>query len=274
MIFLVLSGGHFMRTFPNAGYGVRFAALVAVVLMAWIAVKPAQAESYKVLYAFTGSPDGAFPYAGLVLDAAGNLYGTTYQGGTGNCTNNGVTGCGVVFKLDSSGTETVLYNFTSQSDGGYPFAALLLDKTGNLYGTAELAGDLTCDPPVGCGTVFEIDASGKETTLYSFQGGPADGALPKAGLIRDAAGSLYGTTSEGGYLGNGCAVSGGCGAVFKLDAAGRESLLHSFKGNSIGDGAHPAASLTQGDDGSLYGTTADGGSKTRCSTGRGVRSSV
>jgi uncharacterized repeat protein (TIGR03803 family) len=135
----------------SMGSGARLLAAALAVVLVGLAAQPAQAQSYKVLYAFTGSPDGAFPYAGLVQDAASNLYGTTAQGGTGNCTNDGVTGCGAVFKLSSGGTETVLYSFGDGADGAYPWAGLLLEATGNLYGTAELGGDLKCHAPFGCG---------------------------------------------------------------------------------------------------------------------------
>src|ERR1700733_7547867 len=253
--------GHTVRR-PSLGTGLRLTvagAALAVILLPAVATQPAQAASYKVLHTFTGSPDGAFPYAGLVQDAAGNFYGTTTEGGTGDCTGHGIVGCGTVFKLDSGGNETVLYSFTGQTDGAYPWSTLLVDTTGSLYGTALDGGDLACVPPLGCGVVFEVNASGMETVLYSFQGGPTDGANPQAGLIRDTAGNLYGTTYAGGLS---------FGTVFELDKTGKESVLHRFKGNQTGDGAHPDGGLIRDRAGNLYGTTADGGSTKRCQ-GRG-----
>jgi len=108
-----------------------------------------------VLYSFTGGADGAETFAGVIRDEVGNLYGTTYLGGdfSGSC---GGVGCGVVFKLDPTGKETVLYTFTGGADGANPNAGLLQDDVRNLYGTASDAGDLSCSPPYGCGVVFKI----------------------------------------------------------------------------------------------------------------------
>ncbi len=116
-----------------------------------------------VLYSFTGGADGGFPLGGLSIDSAGTLYGTTNGGGT--------AGAGVVFKLDKTGKETVLYSFTGGSDGGYPFAGLICDSHGNLYGTTNGGG------AAGAGVVFKVDRSGHETVLYSFTGG-SDGGYP------------------------------------------------------------------------------------------------
>jgi uncharacterized repeat protein (TIGR03803 family) len=149
-----------------------------------------------MLYSFTNVPDGAYPSAGLIMDKAGNLYGTTTGGGAGNCVLLGVSGCGAVFKLDTTGNETVLYRFTNLPDGTLPYAGLIMDKAGNLYGTTEFGGDGSCDFGVGCGTVFRLDTTGNEIVLYSFMG-PPDGAIPLAGLIMDKAGNLYGTTYGG-----------------------------------------------------------------------------
>jgi uncharacterized repeat protein (TIGR03803 family) len=155
-----------------------------------------------VLHSFTRS-DGTHPFAGLLSDAAGNLYGTTQLGGVpGSC--NDPDGCGTVFQLDSSGVLTVLHNFTGGSDGARPEAGLIADAAGNLYGTTRFFG--------GRGTVFQVTPSGTLTVLYSFTGG-SDGAWPQAGLIADAAGNLYGTTSYGGTS-TSCVQ--GCGTVFEL----------------------------------------------------------
>jgi uncharacterized repeat protein (TIGR03803 family) len=169
-----------------------------------------------VLHSFTGPPDGERPVAGLVRDAAGNLYGTTTAGGT-SCSES-YNGCGVVFKVDKAGRETVLYRFTGTGgDGASPYAGLVLDSAGNLYGTTAYGGDLSCYAPDGCGTVFKLDPTGKETVLHTFQGG-TDGESPLGGegLAIDAAGALYGTTVWGGDLSCSAYYSSGCGTVFKL----------------------------------------------------------
>ena len=143
----------------------------------------------------------------LVRDAAGNLYGTTVNGGTGTeCGGS----CGTVFKVDSTGKETVLHSFTGGTDGASPLAGVVLDAQGNLYGTTYYGGTGKCNDEVGvgCGTIFKVDKFGKETVLYNFTGG-SDGAGPRdAGLLRDAAGTLYGTATIGGASGD--------GVVFKL----------------------------------------------------------
>ena len=201
-----------------------------------------------VLYSFTGTGgDGAVPEAGLVQDAQGNLYGTTVDGGA--------FGQGTVFKLDTTGKETVLYSFTGY-DGSGPEAGLVLDAQGNLYGTTKYGGNLACYAPYGCGTVFKLDTTGKETVLYSFTGtGTGDGEAPEAGLVLDTKGNLYGTTPYGGT--NGGASNGG--TVFKVDTTGKETVLYSFAGTGAGDGQNPEAGLVLDAQGNLYGTTYFGG---------------
>jgi len=156
----------------------------------------------KILYAFKGwtKEDGAGPFASLILDSQGELYGTTYAGGT--------YGYGTVFKLTSAGEESVLYSFLGSPDGQFPASRLLMDSHGNLYGTTVFGG------VYGYGTVFEISASGKETVLYNFTGG-ADGAFPKDGLVMDGHGNLYGTTPMGGNF-NESSCPYGCGVAFKV----------------------------------------------------------
>ena len=156
-----------------------------------------------MLYRFTGGLDGANPAAGLIADAAGNLYGTTQRGGGFNSCSD----CGTVFKVTPSGTETVLYRFTGLRDGKNPAVGLIADASGNLYGTTFAGGSSGC-----CGTVFKLTPSGNLTVLWRFTGGN-DGANPAAGLIADAAGNLYGTTHSGG-AGTSCVQ--GCGTVFEL----------------------------------------------------------
>ncbi|MGA2003809.1 MAG: choice-of-anchor tandem repeat GloVer-containing protein [Terriglobales bacterium] len=164
-----------------------------------------------VLYRFAGGVDGALPVAALVMDEQGNLYGTTQNGGGTGCLFNSGVGCGTVFKLTPGGTETVLYAFTGGADGANPWAGLAIDAQGNLYGTTNQGG-VGCQG-YGCGTVFMLTPSGRETVLYRFTGG-ADGAYPSAGLIFDAQGNLYGTAPYGGN--SSCNRGSGCGVVFKL----------------------------------------------------------
>jgi len=226
----------------------------AVIAFLLLLLPIAQAQTFSVLYAFKGSPDGSFPSSNLVRDSAGNLYGTTSLGGTGTaCYSNG---CGTVFKIDSSGNETILHNFDGP-DGEYPLAGLIRDGSGNFYGTTTQGGSYDG------GVVFKMDPTGAETVLYNFTGGN-DGGGPNAGLVRDGVGNLYGTTLQGGSTT--CAV-GGCGVVFKLDPTGTETVLHAFNGP---DGEAPYAGVILGPGGNLYGTTFAGGSSTCGHGGCGV----
>jgi uncharacterized repeat protein (TIGR03803 family) len=232
-----------------------------------VAIPSAKAQSLSVLYSFAGPPDGAEPTAALIKDKAGNLYGTTSLGGAGTCTLAGIPGCGTAFKLDTSGNETVLHNFTDSPDGAIPVAGLIMDKAGNLYGTTAFGGIATCFSGLGCGTVFKLDTSGNETVLHSFTNSP-DGAAPSAVLIRDKAGNLYGTTAFGGASTN-IPCFEGCGTVFKLDTSGNETLLHSFTFSGA-DGIIPEAGLIMDKAGNLYGTTYNGGASGNCLGGCGT----
>ena len=205
---------------------------VLSVLMA-ITAPSAQAQTFNSLYSFSGSPDGQTPYAGVISDNSGTLYGTTEVGGSSNL--------GTVYSF-RKGTDTVLHSFTG-SDGEYPFAALLMDKSGTLYGTTLEGG------ASGAGTVFAFSSSGL-TTLYSFTGG-TDGGYPYSGLVLDKKGNLYGTTYTGG--------SSGYGAVFKVNIkTKKETVLHSFTGAP--DGEYPLyGNLLIDKAGNLYGTAAEGG---------------
>jgi uncharacterized repeat protein (TIGR03803 family) len=197
-----------------------------------------------VLHTFTGGADGALPLGTLLLDPAGNLFGTTQQGGNINCSL-GSMGCGTVYELDAGGNKTMLYAFPGSLDGALPYGSLVRDTKGNLYGTTAWGGVATCNE---CGTVFKLRATGgTDTILHKFTG-RGDGTLVYAGVIRDAAGNLYGTTYYGG--------ANNLGTVFKVDNTGKESVLHSFNG---GDGETPAAPLVA-DGAYLYGTTQGGGS--------------
>ena len=206
----------------------------------------------QVLYRFKGKSDGANPLASVVLDAQGNLYGTTAWGGRfgGVCT---VYGCGTVFKVTPAGKEEVLYRFKGLADGRMPMGPVVLDAEGDLYGTTLTGGDaknIQCDIDAdGCGVVFECTPSGGMAVLYTFTGDAGDGQSPRAGLVLDKQGNLFGTTSGGG--------SSNDGTVFKVTPTGVETVLHSF--NSGADGFSPRASLLLDANGSLYGTTLYGG---------------
>jgi uncharacterized repeat protein (TIGR03803 family) len=166
-----------------------FTVFVLSLATLFVATRPAQAQTGTVLYNFAGNPDGADPLSGLTFDGAGNLYGTTEQGGA--------HGAGAVFELSPNGgggwNETVLYSFTGGADGRIPNGPVIFDSAGNLYGTAEYGG------VYGYGVVFDLSPRGgrwTETVLYSFAGG-ADGGYPVSGLIFDPAGNLYGTSGRG-----------------------------------------------------------------------------
>jgi hypothetical protein len=237
------------------------------------------AQNERVLYSFcpivgSGCTDGAFPMAGVVLDAKGNIYGTTYGGGNPGCN---FAGCGTVFELTQSGarpdgswTETVLYSFNSVeggSDGGNPKSGVNFDGQGNLYGTTYIGGlsNLGCDP-FGCGVVFQLTPNGNgnwtEQVIYSFCSAAncSDGANPYGGLVFDQAGNLYGTTSGGGFYNSQQCKIAGCGTVFKLAKGANgiwsEQVLHEFNATN---GASPMADLIFDAFGNLYGTTGLGG---------------
>jgi uncharacterized repeat protein (TIGR03803 family) len=214
-----------------------------VILLAVVASPSAEAQTYSVLYDFTGQTDGNAPQ-GVIRDTEGNLYGTAGQGGLYN--DNCLYGCGVLFKLDADLKFTVLHAFGRGRDGQGPKGGLVRDSEGNLYGTTVWGGQFLDE---GYGTVFQIKATGKETVLYRF-GGEPDGAYPQAGLVPDTAGNLYGTTLQGG-------VSGFGGTVFELNATNTETVLYSFTGGA--DGAAPSAALLRDSAGNLYGTALGGG---------------
>jgi uncharacterized repeat protein (TIGR03803 family) len=198
-----------------------------------------------VLHSFAGyPPDGEGPWSGLV-NVSGTLYGTTEEGGAFKGASECIYGCGTVFKITTSGKETVLYSFKPGTGGTYPYAGLI-NVNGTLYGTTYSGGN-AC-PYYGCGTVFKITTSGKETVLHSFGSSADDGAYPYAGLI-NVNGTLYGTTYSGGN---------GDGTVFSITLSGKEHVLYSFKYDPPGDGEFPYAGLLTVN-GTLYGTTYKGG---------------
>ncbi len=279
---------HWSMTLARVALG-----LMLVVSSGIVAVQNAHAQTLTVLHAFTGGPsDGDTPYGGLARDSKGNLYGTTCYGGANEE--------GVVFKIDTTGTESLIYSFGAAPDGqcpssglllvgaelygttvfggqygygavfkvninggetivhsfaGYPsdgdmyngtgvsYGALIRDSAGNLYGSTFAGGEFDA------GAVFKIDSSGNETILYSFAGYPTDGGGPAGGVVRDAAGNLYGTTLAGGTF--------GVGTIFKLSASGKETLLYVFSGGV--NGGNPWSGLVRDSQGNVYGTAIIGG---------------
>jgi uncharacterized repeat protein (TIGR03803 family) len=223
----------------------------------------------SVLYSFPTSHNPKNPWgpaSGVIFDAAGNLYGTTYYGGSSVGTYYCPMGCGTVYKLTPTASgawkETTLYSFKEEADGGNPAASLVFDNKGNLYGTTTYGGTFSGDCPNGCGTVFELTptTSGpwKESVLHSFTGSTVagDGMNPQDNLTFDVLGNLYGTAGGGAFS---------SGVVFELSPASggwSYAVIHSFPVPALGgiDGAYPEAGVIADASGNLYGTTAGGGS--------------
>jgi hypothetical protein len=242
----------------------------------------------KVLYSFQGIPDGSQPAGGVVFDKVGNLYGATTGGGSSSCVSFG--DCGTVYQLTPPAkkgdpwTEAVLYVFkgNASNDGATPGGSVIIDSSGNLYGTTAYGGTGGCTilgTKMGCGVVYEMTPpqtkGGKwtYTVLYDFQGGK-DGIFPWGDLTLDKNGNLYGATQFGGGKGTTCNkyFDGNCGAVFKLSTpktkGGKwtEKVLHSFAGGT--DGANPNGGLVFDSKGGIYGTTFGGGDESgECGTG-------
>jgi hypothetical protein len=228
----------------------------------------------KVLFSFSGGSDGALPNGGLILDAAGAVYGTAQYGGNSGCSNSDGTGCGVVFKLTPSAnrsgswTESLLYSFNPTvivGDGAVPLSGLVFDKKGMVYGTTGGGGTAK---PTPAGIIFRLSPSQiasepwTESVLFSFGTGRTGGIL-SGGLSFDARGNIYGTTREFGLYGGGTAyllkppaVSGG---KWTYD------VLHQF--NLVPDAAAPTGDLSPGKYGKIYGTAEIGGTGTNCSYG-------
>ena len=210
-----------------------------------------------VLYSFRGDThdDGALPFAGLVMDSSGDLFGTTTEGGTSDG--------GTVFELvktaDGGYTPRVLHSFTGTGgDGAGPYSTLVMDSSGSLFGTTVLGG------VSGFGTVFEmVNSAGSytESVLYSFQASVSDGGLPYSGLVADSMGNLYGTASLGGASNAGTIFE----MVFSAPGSYSEITLYSFTGAN-GDGRAPQTGLIIDSSNNLYGTTLMGGTSTACGT--------
>ncbi len=225
------------------------AAALLAVLAAVFTISTAHAQTLTALHSFAGRPDGAEPIAGVTMDAAGNVYGTTYQGGA--------NGLGLVYKVAHRGSGwelTPLYSFQGGQDGNSPVGGVTIGRDGNLYGTTVVGGQH------GAGMVYKLAPPASfcrsflcpwiETPLYQFTGG-ADGGNPESTVIFDSAGNLYGTAGGG---------TGNFGVVFKLTPSGSgwtESVLYSFTNSPDGDG--PFSGVTMDGNGNLYGTTTGGG---------------
>jgi uncharacterized repeat protein (TIGR03803 family) len=208
-------------------------------LTAILFVTAAPAQTFKVFYTFSFT-DGSSPNGSLLRDSEGNLYGTTVFGGSSNR--------GVVFKLDSTGHNTTLYQFTGKTDGGLPIGRLIRDSAGNLYGVTSLGGDATCS----CGTVFKLKTDGTLVVLHAFKGG-SDGAQnegqPELGLV-SIGGDFYGSASFGGV--SGCDGSLGCGVVYKISPPAKETVIYKFDAST--GGGFPQ-DLIRDTAGNLYGET-------------------
>jgi uncharacterized repeat protein (TIGR03803 family) len=199
--------------------------------------------------------DGGQPNGPLLQASDGNLYGTARSGGVNRCRSDGIP-CGVVFKISTTGMQSVLYHFGSAPNDGYtPSGPLIQGRDGALYGLTSNGGDYG-----GGGVVFRITLDGTYAVLHSFGATQNDGISPVGGLVEADDGNFYGVTASGGA--NHCPqipqAGGNCGTVFRTTPQGATSILYSF-GASAADGVTPLASLVQASDGHLYGTTASGG---------------
>ncbi len=260
------------------------------VLAMMLACVPAFGQTFKVIHSFSGYPnDGSAAISNVVFDQAGNLYGTTPGGGSGFAC--GDNGCGTAYQLspnkDGSWTETVIYNFCSVvqnflcADGAFPDAGLVLDRSGNLYGTTQLGGTKNGCRMGGCGTVFELSPptipgeAWTETVIYSFctqfSGSEClDGQEPVSQMVFDSSGNLYGTADLGG---SGHTAFGG-GVVFELSPGANgwvERVLYNFctqgADHDCLDGQNPSAGVTFDVSGNLFGTTGYSGKDNASSGG-------
>jgi len=217
--------------------------LALLAATAILLVGNAFASNESILHSFNGGTDGSYPVAGLIADRSGNLYGTTRYGGT--------NGQGIVFELSKSNgvwNENILYNFAGGNDGASPAASVVIDASGNIYGTTRLGG------PDNAGTAFElklVNGSWQESVLWAFTGG-SDGGAPQAALtlVGDA---LIGTTPQGGTHGNGTVFG-----LSQVNGKWEEQVLYSFIGGS-GDGEYPYSQLILDKAGNIYGTAESGG---------------
>lgn len=230
------------------------AAILSLILLA----APVRAQTFSILHHFTGAADGKFPASGVTLDSAGNLYGTTDDGGIG---------FGVVFKLahrSSGWVLTPLYTFQGGDDGEDPFAKVVFGPDGSLYGTTTSGGghgNCQCyGQDTGCGVVYKLIppqtacrstiCPWTETVLHRF-GASGDGGCPRSSVAFDRMGNIYGTTTTGGAHDRGTIYT-----LTPSEGGWTEAILHDFSG---ADGADPRSEVTMDPFGNLYGTTSQGG---------------
>lgn len=225
-----------------------FLSTVATVAAVALPTNLARAATTTVIYSFAGDTDGEYADTDLVMDGAGNIFGTTVQGGQ--------FGSGTVWELSPSGnswTHTVLYSFTGGTDGGEPYKGVTLDSQGNLYGTAVTGGSGSCEG--GCGVAYKLTNSGgiwTQTVIHAFTGGD-DGSGPGAGLTIDAHGNVYGMTPTGG--------ADGQGTIFRLhptqNGNWKLAVLHAFTGGTDGSGGSAGRLVLNGRH--IYGAATAGG---------------
>jgi uncharacterized repeat protein (TIGR03803 family) len=207
--------------------------------------------------------DGSEPIGPLAQGVDGDFYGTTSQGGTGNCSRFGMVGCGTIFKLTRSGTLTTLFDF--DADSGWSPTALVQGTDGSFYGSTAAGGVGSQVCKNGCGTIFRITPGGAFRILYNFNF--SVGIDPVAGLVQGTDGNFYGTAERGGISDASCPL--GCGTIFKITPTGTVTTLYTFTGGS--DGGNPEGPLTEGTDGNFYGTTSSGGNyQSTCGFGSGL----
>jgi uncharacterized repeat protein (TIGR03803 family) len=228
----------------------RIARFASTSLIRWVAIALLTSAAWaasttKLIYSFSGSTDGEYTDTELVRDSAGNLYGTSVQGGT--------YGGGTVFQITPAGVHTVLYNFTGGADGGEPYKGVTLDSQGNLYGTAVTGGGGSCEG--GCGVTFKLTNSGgvwTQSVIHTFTGG-ADGSGPGSPVSLDAHGNVYGTTPTGGAY--------GVGVLYQLrptSAGWKLRVVHTFSGGADGGGGSAGRLLIDAS-GNLFGVCTVGG---------------
>jgi uncharacterized repeat protein (TIGR03803 family) len=211
--------------------------------------------NFHTLHVFKELKDGIWPATGIVIDSKGELYGSTAWGGDLKCPKRDPGFCGTVYKLDSDGTYTVMHRFTDKSDGADP-GAVTVDANGNVYGTTGTGGNTSCYPPLGCGTIFKIDASGKFSVLFTFTSQQICCGPGYSGLILDSAGNLYGTSAINGASNN--------GFLFELDKKGNFSDLFDFPpAGENGDGSGVSGVLRD-NHGDFYATMQTGGTSQNC----------
>ena len=233
--FILRFGGPRLGMFPNATLFMDAAGDLYGTTTQQDVVFKLHGREYSIVHQFTSVPDGSTPEGGLIQDADGNLYGSTSFGGT--------VGDGTVYKLDPAGNETILYSFTGGADGFQPRGDLVRDSGGNLYGATVFSNNFTAN-----GTIYKLDPKGQLTVLYTFPYGGAEGDYAR-GFALDGKGNLYVTTSDG--------INCACGSIFKLNRAGKKTIIHTFSGGT--DGGGPTSGLLRDAAGNIYGTAVSGG---------------